>query len=98
MESVSAQYPSLDFFDIGLEDYGRRAASFSRYAPNYAAAAAAAAPPAAAAAAADAAASAAKRRTSSFSKVLLSRHKTSKAAASASSMPSVQEAHYATAL
>ena len=100
MESVSAQYPSLDFFDIGLEDYGRRAASFSRYAPNYAAAAAAAPPAAAAAAAAaaDAAASAAKRRTSSFSKVLLSRHKTSKAAASASSMPSVQEAHYATAL
>ena len=87
-------YPSLDFFDIGLEDYGRRAASFSRFVQNHSTPMAASVPAASTTSVANS--SHRKRRTSSFSKVLLSRHKQSKSSqhqpkCSASSMPSVQE-------
>ena len=82
--SIYPTYPSLDFFDIGLEDYGRRASSFSRYIQQL--------PPTPVSPLASSASSSAshpmappsgvtgrRRRTCSFSKVL-SRNKSNKCA------------------
>ena len=100
-------YPSLDFFDIGLEDFGRRATSFSRYVHDGTPPSSTGAVQAAVVASHSTVQVGANRkwRTSSFSKVLLSRSKKSTTdcksqAKSTSSVSSVQEtkSSYATAV